>query len=79
NEVFCFDHQVLKLNLYGIRQVSIKQHVLSRWSEVFHDATAAAAVIDRIVRHAQVFKMDGESYRLREAKSRGQGKKRTKK
>jgi DNA replication protein DnaC len=50
-----------------------------RWSEVFHDATAAAAVIDRIVHHAQVFKMDGESYRLREAKSRGQKKKRSKK
>ncbi|MGH9362833.1 MAG: IS21-like element helper ATPase IstB [Thermoanaerobaculia bacterium] len=40
-----------------------------RWSEVFLDATAAAAVIDRIVHHATVLKTDGESYRLRAAKS----------
>ncbi len=42
----------------------------ARWSEVFLDATAAAAVIDRVVHHATVLKTDGESYRLRAAKSR---------
>lgn len=46
-----------------------------RWSEVFHDATAAAAVIDRIVHHATVLKTAGESYRLRDARSRHQGSK----
>ncbi len=40
----------------------------SRWSEVFHDATAAAAVIDRIVHHATILTIDGESYRLRSAR-----------
>ena len=39
-----------------------------RWSEVFVDATAAAAVIDRIVHHASVLTTSGESYRLRDAK-----------
>ena len=38
-----------------------------RWAEVFHDATAAAAVIDRIVHHATIFETKGKSYRLREA------------
>jgi DNA replication protein DnaC len=38
-----------------------------RWGEVFRDATAAAAVIDRIVHHAVVLTTDGESYRLRDA------------
>ena len=42
-----------------------------RWSEVFHDATAAAAVIDRIVHHATVLQTGGDSYRLKEARRRG--------
>ncbi|MFQ5767840.1 MAG: ATP-binding protein [Acidobacteriota bacterium] len=41
----------------------------SRWSEVFLDATAAAAVIDRIIHHATVLKPEGESFRLRAAKA----------
>jgi len=46
-----------------------------RWGEVFHDATAAAAVIDRIVHHARVLTTGGESYRLRDAKRRGRAAK----
>lgn len=42
----------------------------AKWSEVFLDATAAAAVIDRIVHHATVLKVDGESFRLRAATAR---------
>jgi DNA replication protein DnaC len=43
----------------------------AKWSEVFLDATAAAAVIDRIVHHAVVLKTEGSSFRLRDAKARG--------
>jgi DNA replication protein DnaC len=48
----------------------------ARWSEVFRDPTAAAAVIDRIVHHATILKTEGESYRLKEAKcqTRARGK-----
>lgn len=42
-----------------------------RWNEVFLDATAAAAVIDRIVHHSVILKTEGESYRLGEAKGSG--------
>jgi DNA replication protein DnaC len=42
----------------------------ANWSEVFLDATAAAAVIDRIVHHATVLKTEGDSYRLRTATRR---------
>lgn len=42
----------------------------ARWSEVFLDATAAAAVIDRVVHHATVLKTDGDSYRLKAAKAK---------
>ena len=36
----------------------------ARWSEVFLDPTAAAAVIDRVVHHATVLTTAGDSYRL---------------
>ena len=39
----------------------------ARWSEVFLDATAAAAVIDRIVHHATVLTTAGDSYPLKAA------------
>ena len=39
----------------------------ARWSEVFLDATAAAAVIDRIVHHSTVLTTAGDSYRLKTA------------
>ena len=39
----------------------------ARWSEVFLDATAAAAVIDRSVHHATVLTTNGDSYRLKAA------------
>ena len=48
----------------------------SRWSEVFGDATAAAAVIDRIVHHASVFQTEGASYRLQAAKKSARRRKR---
>lgn len=42
----------------------------ARWGEVFLDATAAAAVIDRIAHHAAILQTEGVSFRLREAKAR---------
>ena len=40
----------------------------ARWSEVFLDPTAAAAVIDRVVHHATVLQTTGGSFRLAAAK-----------
>jgi len=36
-----------------------------QWGHVFPDAMAASAVVDRIVHHAAVFELVGESHRLR--------------
>ncbi len=36
-----------------------------RWGEVFGDDTVAAAMIDRLVHHAEVVALKGDSYRLR--------------
>jgi DNA replication protein DnaC len=37
-----------------------------RWGEVFGDATVAAAMIDRLVHHAEVIALKGDSYRLKD-------------
>jgi len=37
----------------------------SRWGETLGDDVVAAATIDRLVHHAQVIALDGESYRTR--------------
>lgn len=37
-----------------------------RWCEVFGDATFAAAMIDRLVHHAEVVRLKGDSYRLKD-------------
>ncbi|MBB6440264.1 IS21-like element helper ATPase IstB [Streptomyces candidus] len=36
-----------------------------RWGEVFGDDTVAAAIIDRLVHHAEVISLKGDSYRMR--------------
>ncbi len=36
-----------------------------RWGEVFGDEVVAAAMIDRLVHHAEVLTLAGESYRTR--------------
>jgi len=37
-----------------------------RWGEVFGDPTVAAAMIDRLVHHAEVISLKGDSYRLKD-------------
>ena len=47
----------------------------ANWSQVFGDATAAAAVIDRIVHHATVLQTKGASYRLKAAAKKKRSRK----
>lgn len=37
-----------------------------RWGETFGDDTVAAAMIDRLVHHADVLSLKGDSYRLKD-------------
>jgi DNA replication protein DnaC len=37
-----------------------------RWGEVFGDEVVAAAMIDRLVHHADVIALKGDSYRLKD-------------
>lgn len=38
------------------------------WGKIFHDNTVAAAIIDRLVHHSEVIKIEGSSYRLKDRK-----------
>lgn len=43
----------------------------SEWNEVFPNASCVVALIDRLVHHAEITQIVGESYRRKEAKERG--------
>ena len=38
----------------------------SAWSEIFGDDVVAAAMIDRLVHHAEILALKGDSYRLKD-------------
>ena len=40
------------------------------WSEVFPNAACVVSIVDRLVHHAEILVIEGESYRMREAKQR---------
>lgn len=42
----------------------------SEWAEVFPNATCVVTLVDRLVHRSEVISIDGESYRLKEAKER---------
>ena len=38
----------------------------SAWREIFGDEVTATAMIDRLVHHAEILSLKGDSYRLRD-------------
>jgi DNA replication protein DnaC len=44
--------------------------VFAEWGEVFPSSTCVVTMIDRLIHKAEVIKIEGESYRLKEAKER---------
>jgi DNA replication protein DnaC len=54
---------------YGARSTLITTNKpFAEWSEVFPNATCVVTLVDRLVHHAEIVQIDGESYRLKEAK-----------
>jgi len=41
------------------------------WTEIFPDAMAASAIVDRLIHHGAIFELSGESHRLRSRKKAG--------
>jgi DNA replication protein DnaC len=56
---------------YERRSVMITSNlVFSQWDKIFKDAMTTAAAIDRLVHHAVILEMTGESHRAQSAKTR---------
>ena len=51
----------------------------SEWSEVFPNASCVVAMIDRLVHHAEILSIKGESYRRKEAQEQAAAKSRKRK
>ena len=57
---------------YERRSVMITNNlVFSQWDRVFKDPMTTAAAIDRLVHHATILELTGESYRSDAANQRG--------
>ncbi len=49
----------------------------AEWSEVFPNAACVVSIVDRLVHHSEILVIEGESYRMREAKERAAKKKKS--
>jgi len=57
-------------NRYERRSLIVSSNkTFSAWTEIFGDPVAVAAMVDRLVHHAEVIVLKGESYRLRGRKT----------
>ena len=48
----------------------------SEWGEVFPNAACVVSLVDRLVHNAEIVQIEGESYRLKEAKERSEKRRR---
>lgn len=39
---------------------------LNKWGEIFNDNVIAAAIVDRLIHHSHIFRVNGKSYRAKE-------------
>ena len=44
------------------------------WGEVFPNASCVVSLVDRLVHHAEIIQIEGDSYRMKEAKERSERK-----
>jgi DNA replication protein DnaC len=47
----------------------------SEWAEVFPNASCVVSLVDRLIHHSEIIVLEGESYRMKEAKERASQKK----
>ena len=69
-------YQALSLRYEKKSLVLTTNLAFSSWPSIFPSATSATALIDRVVHHADVIKIEGDSYRLREAERQKHGENR---
>lgn len=47
----------------------------AEWGEVFPNASCVVSLVDRLIHHSEIIVLEGESYRMKEAKERARQKK----
>jgi len=62
--------EVVSRRQEGKSMIVTTNRPFAEWKEVFPNATCVVALVDRLVHRAQILPIQGESYRLREAKER---------
>ncbi len=63
---------------YERRSLGIGSHwPFEQWGRFLPEHTTAASMLDRLLHHAVVVTTEGESFRMKEARSRGGGRKKT--
>lgn len=62
--------QVVSRRQEGKSMIVTTNRPFAEWKEVFPNATSVVALVDRLVHRAQIVPIQGESYRLKEAKER---------
>jgi DNA replication protein DnaC len=48
----------------------------TEWGEVFPNAACVISIVDRLIHHSEIIVIEGESYRIKEARERAGRKKR---
>jgi DNA replication protein DnaC len=75
-------HADLLFNIIN-RRYELKPTIVStnrpfaEWSEVFPNAACVVSIVDRLVHHSEILVIEGESYRMKEAKERAARKKKS--
>ena len=49
----------------------------SEWGEVFPNASCVVSLVDRLIDHSEIIALEGESYRMKEARERAEKKKKS--
>lgn len=60
--------QLIARRYEKVSTVFTSNKTFSQWNEVFADVTIASAILDRVLHHATVINIKGDSYRLKERK-----------
>jgi DNA replication protein DnaC len=65
---------------YGQKPIVVTTNkAFGEWNEVFPNAACVVTLVDRLVHASEILRIDGDSYRLKEAKERADRKARTRK
>jgi IstB-like ATP binding protein len=57
-------------------QITYTNKPFKEWNEVFPNAACVVSLVDRLVHRAEVIAIEGESYRLKEARERAEARSR---